>query len=56
MAKQKGKKQSKGVRNDARKNGKAWKGGKAPEVRAAEEKAKREAYKARRAAAASSDD
>lgn len=29
-------------RNDARPNGKAWKQGKSPEVRAAEAKAKRE--------------
>lgn len=32
------KKKTPGVRNDARKNGKAWKQGKAPEVREAEAK------------------
>lgn len=37
---QKKAKKEKGVRNDARPNGKAWKQGKHPEVREAEAKAK----------------
>ncbi len=38
---QKKAKTTKGTRNDARPNGKAWKKGKAPEVREAEARAKR---------------
>lgn len=37
------------AQNDARPNGKGWKKGKSPEVRLAEEAAKREAKRARKA-------
>lgn len=39
---QKKAKKERGLRNDARPNGKAWKKGKHPEVREAEARAKRE--------------
>lgn len=45
-------KTNKGVRNDGRKNGKAWKQGKHPEVREAEMVAKREARTPEQKAAA----
>lgn len=41
MAKGKGSSSKKGIRNDGRPNGKAWKQGKHPEVREAEQKARR---------------
>lgn len=39
-----------GKKNENRRNGKAWKQGKSPEVRAAEEKVKRQAKADRKAA------
>ncbi len=50
MAKHANKKATSGQRNDGRKNGKAWKDGKSPEVRQAEAKAKAAAKRERKAA------
>ncbi len=50
MAKRQSAKQSSGQRNESRKNAKAWKKGKSPEVRQAEAKAKAAAKRERKAA------